>query len=223
MNERSVHERSAYDRRQRRLLIGLALLFFAPLGASFYLYYGRGAWHPGGRVNAGDLIDPPRPLPSLALPLQSSGETAPDFLRRKWSLLYVEHGPCAERCRTSLYETRQVRLALDRDMDRVQRVFIADEYCCDFQALHAQHPDLLAIRLSPAAAPLLALLPRGAAGSNADLGGGGGGGGSGDGANAQRIYVIDPQGNVMMSYAPDAKPKGMLEDMKRLLRLSHIG
>jgi hypothetical protein len=221
MNERSVREPGvpeggAHDRRQRRLLIGLALLFFAPLGLSFYLYYGRGAWHPSARVNAGDLIDPPRSLPSLALPLQSSGESAPDFLRGKWSFLYVEQGPCAERCRGILYETRQVRLALDRDMDRVQRVFIADENCCDFQTLHEQHPDLLAIRLSPAAAPLLKLLPRGDAGSGANLGGG-------DGANAQRIYVIDPLGNVMMSYAPDAKPKGMLEDMKRLLRLSHIG
>ena len=188
-------------------------MFFAPLGIAFYLYYGHGTWHPAGRVNAGDLIEPPRPMPSVALPLQSSGETAPDFLRRKWTLLYVERGSCAERCRSALYETRQVRLALDRDMDRVQRVFIADGDCCDFQTLRAQHPDLLAIRLSPAAAPLLALLP---------LRNAGGGGGEGR-ANAQRIYVIDPLGNVMMSYPPDAKPKGMLEDMKRLLRLSHIG
>lgn len=207
-------ERSAHDRRQRRLLIGLALLFFAPLGVSFYLYYGHGTWHPRGRVNAGDLIEPPRPLPSLALPLQSSGETDSDFLRRKWTLLYVQQGPCAERCRTSLYETRQVRLALDRDMDRVQRVLVADGECCDFQFLHEQHPDLIAVRTSPAAAPLLALLPRRGAGNE--------NGGDGD-ANAQRIYLIDPLGNLMMSYAPDAKPKGMLEDLKRLLRLSHIG
>jgi cytochrome oxidase Cu insertion factor (SCO1/SenC/PrrC family) len=206
-----VSERSAHDRRQRRLLIGLALMFFAPLGIAFYLYYGHGAWHPGGRVNAGDLIEPPRPLPSLALPLQSSGETEADFLRRKWTLLYVQRGPCAERCRTRLYETRQVRLALDRDMDRVQRVFIADGDCCDFQFLHGQHPDLIAVRMSPAAAPLLALLPRRATGNE-----------SGD-ANAQRIYLIDPLGNLMMSYAPGAKPKGLLEDMKRLLRLSQIG
>jgi hypothetical protein len=197
--------RSAHDRRQRRLLIGLALLFFGPLGLSFYLYYGHGSWHPGGRVNAGDLIVPPRPLPSLALPLQSSGETDSDFLRRKWTLLYVQQGPCAERCRTSLYETRQVRLALDRDMDRVQRVFVADGDCCDFQFLHEQHPDLIAVRMNPAAAPLLALLPQR------------------DPSNAERIFLIDPLGNLMMSYAPDAKPKGMLEDMKRLLRLSHIG
>ena len=46
----------------------------------------------------------------------------------------------------------------------------------------------------------------------------------GGGANtADRIYIIDPLGNLMMSYAPDARPKGMLEDMKRLLRLSSIG
>ena len=43
---------SAQDRRQRRLLIGLALLFFAPLALAFYLYYGHGTWRPGGRVNA---------------------------------------------------------------------------------------------------------------------------------------------------------------------------
>jgi len=206
--------RSAHDRRQRRLLIGLALIFFGPLGVSFYLYYGHGSWHPGGRVNAGDLIVPPRPLPSLALPLQSSGETDSDFLRRKWTLLYVQQGPCAEHCRTSLYETRQVRLALDRDMDRVQRVFIADGDCCDSQFLHEQHPDLIAVRMNPAAAPLLALLPHRDPG-NASAGS--------DPANAERIYLIDPLGNLMMSYAPDAKPKGVLEDMKRLLRLSHIG
>jgi hypothetical protein len=207
-----VTPRSAHDRRQRRLLIGLALIFFGPLGVSFYMYYGHRSWHPGGRVNAGDLIVPPRPLPSLALPLQSSGETDSDFLRRKWTLLYVQQGPCAERCRTSLYETRQVRLALDRDMDRVQRVFIADGDCCDLQFLHEQHPDLVAVRMNPAVAPLLALLPR------RDPGNASGGDG-----NAERVYLIDPLGNLMMSYAPDAKPKGMLKDMKRLLRLSHIG
>jgi cytochrome oxidase Cu insertion factor (SCO1/SenC/PrrC family) len=206
-----VTPRSAHDRRQRRLLIGLALMFFGPLGISFYLYYGHGGWHPGGRVNAGDLIEPPRPLPSLSLPLQRSGETDADFLKRKWTFLFVQQGPCAERCRTSLYQTRQVRLALDRDMDRVQRVFIADGDCCDFQFLHEQHPDLIAVRMSPAAAPLLALLPR----RGADA--------SGGDPNAQRVYLIDPLGNLMMSYAPDAKPKGMLEDMKRLLRLSQIG
>ncbi len=200
--------------RQRRLLIGLALIFFAPLGLAFYLYYGHGTWHPGGRVNAGELVEPPRPLPSLALPLFSSGATDPNFLKGRWTLLYAQTGPCTEACRTRLYDTRQVRLALDRDMGRVQRVFIADGDCCDAQFLREQHPDLITIRASVEAAPLLARLPgRDGPAAAADP----------SAAKAPRVYLIDPLGNLMMSYTAGVKAKGMLEDMKRLLRLSSIG
>jgi cytochrome oxidase Cu insertion factor (SCO1/SenC/PrrC family) len=201
---------SAHDRRQRRILIGVALMFFAPLALSFYLYYGR-HWHPGGHVNAGELIDPARPLPTLALPLAApaSGgavQSDPQFLKGKWTFLYVQHGRCDDECLKALYDTRQVRLALDREMDRVQRVFVGDSECCDLKELLAAHPDLIAIRAGSADEPLLSLLPQrpGA-------------------LNSHRIYLIDPLGNLMMFYAGDARPKGMLEDMKRLLRLSSIG
>jgi cytochrome oxidase Cu insertion factor (SCO1/SenC/PrrC family) len=208
VSERTA-QRTPHDRRQRRILIGVALMFFAPLGLSFYLYYVQ-HWHPGGRVNAGELIQPARPLPDLALPLaasaSTSGETNPTFLKGKWTLLYVQHGRCDDECRRHLYDTRQVRLALDREMNRVQRVFIGDSDCCDQKELQAAHPDLLAIRQSPADEPLLGLLPM-VSGA----------------VNSHRVYLIDPLGNLMMFYAPDGKPKGMLEDMKRLLRLSSIG
>ena len=186
-----MSEGSARDNRRRRVLLGLALMFFGPLGLSFYLYYGPHAWHPGGRVNAGDLIEPPRPLPG-------------QFLKGKWTFLYVQRGPCDDECLRHLYDTRQVRIALDREMKRVQRVFIGDDGCCEENALRAAHPDLIVIRASPDVAPLLALLP-------------------GDARNSGSIYLIDPLGNLMMSYAAGANPKGMLEDMKRLLRLSSIG
>jgi len=198
--------RGALDRRQRRVLVSLALLFFAPLGLAFYLYYGHGTWHPGGRVNAGELVEPARPLPALALALVGGGNTDANFLRGKWTLLYAGVGPCAEICRKRLYDTRQVRLALDRDLNRVQRVLIADDGCCDAQFLHEQHPDLIVIRAG-SAAPLLALLP----------------GVDGSLAQAPRVYLVDPLGNLMMFYPADAKSKGILEDMKRLLRLSSIG
>jgi cytochrome oxidase Cu insertion factor (SCO1/SenC/PrrC family) len=197
-------ERTAQDRRQRRVLIGLALLFFAPLGLAFYLYYGHSTWHPGGRVNTGELVEPARPLPALALPLYGSGSTEPNFLEGKWTFLQVDSGRCSEACRTRLYDTRQIRLALDRDLNRVQRVFIAGDDCCDAQLL-GQHPDLITVRLGAAAAPLLTLLPQAGA------------------ERESRVYLIDPLGNLMMSYPKAAKPKGMLEDLKRLLRLSSIG
>jgi hypothetical protein len=210
----------AEDRRQRRVLIGLALIFIAPLGLAFYLYYGHGSWLPGGHVNVGELVEPARPLPGLALPLWDSGSTDPNFLKGKWTFLYVDQGHCGQGCRTRLYDTRQVRLALDRNMNRVQRVFIAGRECCDAQFLREQHPDLITIRASDAAAPLLALLPAhrsstAAVGSLAAT--------DDSHAAAERVYLIDPLGNLMMSYPAAATPKGMLEDMKRLLQLSSIG
>ena len=226
--------RSPQDRRQRRLLIGLVLLFFGPLALAFYLYYGHGTWHPGGRVNAGELIEPARPLPALALPLWSSGNTDPNFLQGKWTLLYVEAGTCGQPCRTRLYDTRQVRLALDRDMKRVQRVFIADSSCCDARYLREQHPDLIMILATEAAAPLLALLPEEGAAHSAAISAASAPAASNPPGAASApttmsapkrpsVYLIDPLGNLMMSYAADVRPKGMLEDIKRLLRLSSVG
>jgi cytochrome oxidase Cu insertion factor (SCO1/SenC/PrrC family) len=208
MNEpRSV----AQDSRNRKFLVALALLFFAPLAVSFYMYYGPVGWRPASHVNRGDLIDPARPLPELSLPVaarDAERQTKPDFLKGKWTLLYYGTGSCSALCRTDLYNTRQIRIALNRDMDRVQRVFLADGECCDWPFLETEHPDLLTVRATPEAAPLLALLPTlgGVAPPQAD-----------------RVYLIDPLGNLMMSYAPNARPKGMLEDLKRLLGLSHVG
>ena len=72
--------RPRQDRRQRRMLIGLALLFFAPLGAGLpFVLRTRRTGCPGGRVNAGELVDPARPLPSLALPLWDAGDTRSEF------------------------------------------------------------------------------------------------------------------------------------------------
>jgi cytochrome oxidase Cu insertion factor (SCO1/SenC/PrrC family) len=141
--------------RQRRALIALALLFFAPLALAFILYYGIG-WRPGGRVNHGDLVEPPVPLPDLALPrvdeprFEVAGTavpgtadgaatvTAPTFLKGKWTLLYLGPGSCSAGCRTDLYNTRQVRAALGADRERVQRVFLAEGACCDLDWLREQ-------------------------------------------------------------------------------------
>jgi cytochrome oxidase Cu insertion factor (SCO1/SenC/PrrC family) len=197
-------------RRQRRVLIGIALLFFAPLGLAFLLYYGIG-WRPGGHLNHGELIQPPLPLPGLSLPkvertAAGEGVTQADFLKGKWTLLYFGPGNCPSACQADLYDTRQVRAALGKDAERVQRVFLAEGASGDVR-LFDEHPDLTTVRATEAAAPLVELLRRSQAGRAAD----------------GRVYLIDPLGNLMMSYAADAAPKGMLEDLKRLLGLSHVG
>jgi cytochrome oxidase Cu insertion factor (SCO1/SenC/PrrC family) len=196
-------------RRGRRQLVALAALFFVPLAIAFWLYYGPAAWRPGGQTNMGELIDPARPLPAVALPLATGGSTGPDFLRGHWTMLYVGGGACDTRCRKALYLTRQSRLALNKDADRVQRVFLVTGQCCDHAFLEQEHPDLVVALLEgPGADALLAPIR---AGGNAPV------------ETAGRIYLVDPLGNLLMSYPEGAPDKALLTDMKKLLRLSHIG
>jgi cytochrome oxidase Cu insertion factor (SCO1/SenC/PrrC family) len=40
---------------------------------------------------------------------------------------------------------------------------------------------------------------------------------------AASIFVVDPRGNLMMRYDAHEDPKGLRDDLKKLLALSHIG
>jgi cytochrome oxidase Cu insertion factor (SCO1/SenC/PrrC family) len=196
-------------RRGRRQLLLLAALFFVPLAVAFWMYYGPTGWRPSGDASKGDLIDPARPLAAVALATADGQRTDPEFLRGKWSMVYVGDGLCDDRCRKALYLTRQSRIALNKDMDRVQRVFLVTGRCCDRGFLAQEHPDLLVVRVDDAeSAALLEPFPTYGGVPLADSG---------------RIYLVDPLGNLLMSYAPTAPDKALLTDMKKLLRLSHIG
>jgi cytochrome oxidase Cu insertion factor (SCO1/SenC/PrrC family) len=192
-------------RRQIWLLVGL---FFAPLAVAFLLYYGVEGWRPHGSTNNGDLIEP-RPLPTLALRTAQGSPVNEDFMHGKWTLLYIGDGACDARCREALVLIRQTRLSLGDDMSRVQRVFLATANCCDLGYLEHEHQGVITVRADGTdAAALLKEFPQY---------------GTVEAAQAGRIYIIDPLSNLMMSYSPQARPKGLLEDLKKLLKLSHIG
>lgn len=196
---------------QRQLLL-LAALFFVPLAIAFWLYYGPTTWRPSGGTNKGELIDPAVPLPAVALALArpDGTHTPPTFLQGKWTIAFVGPGACDEQCRKALYLSRQSRTALNKDMDRVQRVFLAAGPCCDTRYLATEHPDLLVAELGddPGSQELLAKFPA--------LGGT-------PAVDADRLWLIDPLGNLVLSYAPAAPDKALLTDLRKLLRLSHIG
>lgn len=193
-------------RRSRAGLIGLAALFFVPLALSFYLYYGTG-WRPAGGAQHGELIDPARPLPQVELTTAAGTRTGPDFLRGDWHLVYVGSGDCPEPCRASLVKARQVRLALDKDVNRVSRVFLYSGELGAHEYLATEHPDLASVSIDgPGGGALLAAFPEDLAPRS-----------------SERLYLVDPLGNLLMSYSPDAPPRSVLDDLERLLRLSHIG
>jgi hypothetical protein len=39
----------------------------------------------------------------------------------------------------------------------------------------------------------------------------------------REVYVVDPLGNLVMRFSPDVDRKGLIKDLDKLLRLSHIG
>jgi cytochrome oxidase Cu insertion factor (SCO1/SenC/PrrC family) len=189
-------------RRNFRTVFALGGLFLLPLLLSFWLYYGV-HWRPLGTTNHGELIAPVRPLPDITLH-DTDGVARNHVFHGKWTLVYVGDGSCDANCRTTLVFMRQTRLSLNNEMTRVQRVLLATAGCCDLAYLAAQHPGVMALDASQAVAqPLLAQFPAE--------------------ARAQTLYIVDPLGNLMMRYDARLPPRGLLEDLKRLLQLSHIG
>ena len=84
--------------------------------------------------------------------------------RAKWSLIYIGDGACDAACRTALVFGRQSRLALNNEMTRVQRVFLATGNCCDTQYFATEQPGLIALDASsPEAAALLGAVSGGSA------------------------------------------------------------
>ena len=96
----------------RRQLWLVVAMFFVPLGIAFLMYYGNVGWRPEGSTNKGELIDPARPLPEAALATPSGNPTTPDFLRGKWSIVFVGAGACDDDCRTALTDIRQVQIQI---------------------------------------------------------------------------------------------------------------
>ena len=201
--------------RNLRTLAALAALFFLPLLISAWLYYGM-SWTPGGHVNHGELIQPPRPLAHADLPrITPGGDTVeekatelatgvPTLFRSNWKLVYVGDGSCDASCRDTLYVMRQTRLALGTDMTRLARVFLVTANCCAKDYLAREHAGITVLDASgAAAAPLLGQFP--------------------PQDRAHTVFIVDPLGNLMMRYDVRRDPGGLLVDLRRLLELSQIG
>lgn len=195
-------------RRGRIQLLALAALFMGPVGLAFWMYYG-GHLIPGHKVNHGELLEPVRTLPP-AVDLATPAGTAagPDLLRRRWSLVYVTGTACGDECRVALAQLKLVRLAMDHERDRVHRVLLGSAPCCSSAEVGAPDPDLtVAYTDGTAGQRLLASLPPPPNQTTA----------------VSSVYVVDPLGNLVMRFAPGGDRRGLIKDLEKLLRLSHIG
>ena len=188
--------------RGKRTLLIVAALFFVPVAVAFALYYGK-LWRPANSASKGELIEPARPLLVAGLRHPDGTPAGSDVLSGKWTLIYIGDGRCDDACRNALVFGRQSRLALNNEMTRVQRVLLATANCCDSDYLAREQPGLIALDASSKdASALLAQFPE---------------------AREHSLFIVDPLGNLMMRHDASHTTQDLLSDLKKLLKLSHIG
>ena len=190
--------------RGRRTLLIVAAVFLVPVAVAFTLYYGK-LWRPANSSSKGELIEPARPLDVAGLRHADGTPAGPDVLAGKWTLIYIGDGalrrqPAARRWCSAARR----RLALNNEMTRVQRVFLATGNCCDTRILRAR-----AGRAHRARRVVARSRRRCSRNFPPE--------------REHTLFIVDPLGNLMMRHDASHTTKDLLSDLKKLLKLSHIG
>lgn len=187
--------------RARLVLVGIFALFMLPILTAYMLNLQGLRWMPFGTANHGELLQPPRLLETAGLRAIDGGHMTARSLAGVWTLLTVADLPCRATCMWTLDSLARVRLALGKDMQRVQRLYVTRgaPHAQDVQAVLERFPGL---RIAIADARFLAQLPRVAPGV---------------------VLLVDPRRYLILRYHGPAAGQGLLKDLQRLLRISRIG
>jgi len=131
-------------------------------------------------------------------PRQLSGQMLRSAAKndQNWIFLYRVSGPCTDACLARLDEMRRIHVALYKNMSRVSRAVLTDQ---------PADPALLALQR---AQPDLLLLTDHSGELN-DI--------------ADPVLLVDPQGQLVITYPADASPQGMRADLERLLKYAWNG
>ena len=201
-------EKDEIKKSNRITIVLVVLLFVSPLFLSWYVFNHTDFLEARGTSNNGDLIVPVRPIGDLAL-IDPYNNERNDSIYGKWNLVYVTDY-CEKQCEENIYIIRQTHLSMDKHSLRVQKVLLLTEQPIDQikslltnyrgqQIINNEninvHDVVEKFRLNKADNPL----------------------------EANRLYIVDPLGNLMMSYEPGINPRNIYKDLKKLLRGSRIG
>lgn len=112
-----------------------------------------------------------------------------------WRLLVSAQGRCDDVCENALLQLRQLHILLNKEASRVRRVLVTDGSIPAAEYL-SDYPKAEHMIARPPSAE--AQLQRG-------------------------IYIVDPLGNLVFYYPLEDAGKPVLDDLKKLLKLSQIG
>ncbi len=201
-------ERRTVHGRLKMLLV--LLVCAAPVVASYLAYF---VVRPAARSNYGDLIEPQRPIPeALGLSDLRGAPVDPASLKGQWLVLVVAGGACDARCERHLWLQRQLREALGRDKERVDKVWLVNDSALPRPAtLAAVGADAQGGLGTGNAASVLRVAPQALSAWLTA---------APQQALEDHLYIVDPRGHWMMRMPAQPDPSRLKRDIDRLLRAS---
>lgn len=186
----------AQVRRNRMLLLAIAALFFGSLLLAGILRFS--GWHPPATRAHGELLQPPSDLRKVT-PLESNGNPyrwTP--AQRNWRIVLAPPSDCAQACVQLGRQLLTVWQLMGADAEHLQVLWIGEPPpgLPRGGALHILRSDPV----------LLAGLPRLQPAP-------------GEARDGVPVYVVDPNGFVVLRYAPGFDPAGLRADLAKLLKL----
>lgn len=189
----------------RAKFLGLVGVFILPFFAGWMALYVFELKPESG--NYGELI---QPVKKLSWPKLESinGQVYEGGFGKKWTLLLFAREVCSEQCQSNLYYMRQIRTLLGRDTDRLQNVLISSVTTDDaMRVFLKEYPNFVVID----AFRNNQLQTQFADEEGAMVG------------STPRLYLIDPDQNYMMVYPAEIDEYRVLEDIRKLMKISQIG
>jgi len=183
------------DVNNRIKLVLLAVALVLPTALAYISYSGFD-WRAATQKNYGELL-PPTPLANTAGSWMDGDLAGFERTRGKWVLTYVGPSVCEEACRKSLYYMRQARILQDGERHRVELVWVLTDAGKVDDTLLQAVPGLRVWRAADGAFVKQFPAVEGKAG---------------------HIYLVDPLGNLMLRFPVQPDAKGMLKDLKLLLK-----
>ena len=188
-------------RRNRGMLLLIAALFFGSLFVAGVLRFS--GWRPAGTKNVGELLSPPGDLRAVTPTLLDGRAYAWEPAARRWRIAVAPPANCAATCPRIARQIDLVWQLTGKDADLVDVLWICPDAACFVPEPLAHRASLRRMRANDA---LRAGLPR----NDVD---------AGTLLRGLPVYVIDPNGFVILRYAPGFDPAGLRADLAKLLKL----
>jgi hypothetical protein len=184
-------------------LFAIGALFAGPFVVALLLYAGRGSFGGFEQLPNPDreLFASPPGIPLAPLRLADGSATDPGWARSRWSLIYARMRPCEASCLDALGRLHEVYLALGSERDRVRLVLLVP---ASAGSTRVPADFLLGILAAPGGDELVRVFGP-------------------ERLEEGRYFVVDPLGNVILSYPDDADQGRLLQDLERLLEFSRVG